>query len=550
MRTAKKFISLLCVSGTLCLASCNETADMSAVSSVQMEQLNSQLVMHMPDDSYRTTYEIFVPSFYDSDSDGIGDLKGITEKLDYLNDGYEMTFDDPAYSQIWLTPICEASSYHKYDVTDYMAVDDDFGTMADFEDLVQKCHERNIRVIFDLVVNHTSSQHPWFQEASAYIKSLPQGKEPDPSECPYAAYYNFTKNPGSGFEKLEGTDWYYEARFWGGMPDLNLDNEQVRNEISEVIRFWSEKGADGFRLDAVTSYYTGNTEKCSAFTGWLKKTAVQYNPDCYLVGEGWTDQNTYAQYYADGIDSMFDFAFAGADGVIARVVKGLEPASAFAYALENEEHLFASYSDTCINAPFYTNHDMARSTGYYAGDDGSRTKLAGALNLLMSGNAFVYYGEELGMKGSGRDENKRAPMYWSSDADAEGMCDGPADMEDIKMKFPSYEEQKEDPYSIFNYYRNAVRIRNAFPVIAKGKTAPQPISTDKVCALIRYEENGEDEPVYILINTSEESQTADIGYLNEELVLSAVLLTDEQAVVLENSKVQLPPFAVAVLTEK
>ncbi|MCR5230609.1 MAG: hypothetical protein K6D03_10830 [Solobacterium sp.] len=548
MRTAGKVIRVLCISGTLCLASCNETADMSAVSSMQMEQLNSQLVLHMPDDGWRTTYEIFVPSFYDSDSDGIGDLKGITEKLDYLNDGIEMTFDDPAYSQIWLTPICEAVSYHKYDVTDYLAVDDDFGSMADFENLVQECHSRGIRVIFDLVANHTSDRHPWFQEAVSYIKSLPEGKEPDASECRYVDYYNFAKKGGNGFEKIQGTDWFYEARFWGGMPDLNLDSEQVRDEIREVIRFWSEKGADGFRLDAVTSYYTGDTEKSAAFTGWIKQTALQYNPDCYVVGEGWTDQRIYAQYYADGIDSMFDFAFAGQDGIITRVVRGNEPASAFAKALENEEALYSSYSSTYINAPFYTNHDMARSTGYYAGDDGSRTKLAGALNLLMSGNAFVYYGEELGMKGAGKDENKRAPMYWSADADAQGMCDGPPAMDSVAMKFPSYEEQKDDPYSIFNYYRNAVRIRNAFPVIAKGRTAAQDISTDKVCAMIRYEENGEDTPVYILINTSEENQTADVGYMNEELVLSAVLLTGEQPVVFENNKVQLPPFAVAVLT--
>lgn len=516
----------------------------------QMERLNSALVPQADEDAYRTTYEVFVYSFYDSNGDGIGDFNGLTEKLDYINDGDPSTGDDLGCTMIWLMPICPSPSYHKYDVTNYTEVDPQYGSMEDFDRLLEECHQRGIRLILDLVVNHTSSDHPWFLAAADYLRRLPTDAEPSVEDCPYVDYYNFTREAQVGYAKLPGSEWYYEARFWSGMPDLNLDSEAVKAEIADITGFWQDRGVDGFRLDAVTNYYTENRPNSVAFVGWLTDTVKAKNPDAYMVAEAWVDQSGYAPFYESGIDSMFDFQFADGDGIIARVVKGTTKAIKFGEALEAEEALYASYNPSFINAPFYTNHDMARSAGYYAWDDGSHTKLAGGLNLLMTGNAFVYYGEELGMKGSGKDENKRAPMYWSEDKNAAGMCKGPEYMDSLEMKFPSLESQSTDPYSIYIYYRNAIRIRNSFPVIARGLTdVVEEMSGADVCTFVRAKDGSELEPVLVVINTRDHAATVSLaGAGTAYPTLSAVLTVSEEEVSLDGDQLTLPPFGIAILT--
>ena len=522
----------------------------------QMDEINGALTAQEITDAYRTTYEVFVYSFADADGDGIGDLPGLIKKLDYINDGNPETGEDLACSEIWLMPIFPSPTYHKYDATDYKAIDEQYGTMQDFDMLLSKCHERNVRVILDLAINHTSTEHPWFQTAAAYLKELKEGEQPSKEACPYVDYYVFSREKKSGYEPLSGADgWYYEARFWSGMPDLNLDSEAVRAEIADISAFWLDKGVDGFRMDAVTSYYTEDKTANIAFLSWFNGMVKEKSSEAYLVCEGWTDQSIYAQYYESGVDSMFDFAFSGQDGVIASVVKGNRKASLFAELMAEEEKLYASYNEAYVNAPFYTNHDMARSTGYYAYDDGSRTKLAGALNLLMTGNAFVYYGEELGMRGSGKDENKRAPMYWSAEASAKYICAGPPAMDTVKMKFPAFDEQAADSYSIYHYYRNAIALRNAFPVIARGKTIPaEAISGDEICAFWREMPDGSYQKILIVINASGEEKTVELKSLGQEsdpsaenLKLSGVLTVSEAEVKLEGTSLTLPAFAVAVL---
>ena len=202
---------------------------------------------------------------------------------------------------------------------------------------------------------------------------------------------------------------------------------------------------------------------------------------------------------------------------------------------------------------------MARSAGYYAYDDGSRTKLSGGLNLLMTGNAFIYYGEELGMKGSGKDENKRAPMYWVTKGEeasgskeegilSERMTAGPPDMDKVDMKFDGFDRQKEDPYSVFNYFRNAVLLRNAFPVIARGKTSVvNEMTGDSVCAFLRTGQGMES--VLIVINTSDQAQTLSLSGEGESCgSLSGVLTVSEEEVLLDGKELTLPPFGIAVLT--
>lgn len=510
--------------------------------------VNADTPLTILDDKYRTYYEIFVYSFYDSDGDGIGDLQGVIEKLDYLNDGDDTTDSDLGINGIWLMPIMPSTTYHKYDTTDYMDIDPVYGTLEDFDALIAACHERGIRVIIDLAMNHSSSEHPWFTTAAEYLRSLPEGAEPDSSECPYVDYYHFSREKLAGYEPLSGSDWYYEAQFWGGMPDLNLTNEAVRAEFEAVADFWLDRGVDGFRLDAVKEYVTGSVADNVEILTWFADYVHGEDPENYIVCECWTDQQTYAQYYASGVDSMFDFAFADKSGIIANVVTGKSKALSYAKNAASEEELYDSYNADYVNAPFYVNHDLGRSAGYYAGENSlAQTKLGNALNLLSAGNAFLYYGEELGMKGSGKDENKRAPMYWSKDQAAEGMCNGPADMEDFQMKYDSLEEQAADATSIYHYVKQAIRIRNQFPAIARGTTSyVESLSgTDTFAMTRKYE----DTTLLILGNSSAADTTLslDAEYAEvSDLTLAAELYTGEEQAVQDGASLTLPAYSIVI----
>lgn len=492
-------------------------------------------------DNYRTTYEIFVGSFCDSNGDGTGDLNGIRSKLDYIQD---LGFD-----AIWLTPVHPSATYHKYDVDDYCAIDPSFGTMEDYEALLKECHKRGMRVYLDLVLNHTSEDHAWFRAAADYLRELPSGWEPDTSYCKYYDYYNFTREPAEGYTQLEGTEWYYEARFWSEMPDLNLDSEAVRDEISNIMAFWLGKGVDGFRLDAVTSYYEGNTEANAGFLHFLKETAYSIDPDCYFVGEAWTDRDTIAALYTGGIDSLFDFPFASADGIIANTLNERCKASDYVDSMIKAEELYGKANPDHIDAPFYTNHDMDRSADYYPYDDGPVTKMAYAMNLFMTGNVFVYYGEEIGMNGAGRDENKRAAMYWSDDPHDTDMCAGPADIDEVQMKFPSLADQMRDDESIYNWIKEVIRVRNTYPAIARGVTDKAAFLCDgSVAAFFRRSETEGD--LLIVMNLRAHEVKKDISLLVRGFSLAESLCTNRESISYEKGALTMPGYSIAVFTYK
>jgi glycosidase len=281
---------------------------------------------------------------------------------------------------------------------------------------------------------------------------------------------------------------------------------------------------------------------------WFTDTCRAVRPDCYIVGEAWTDRQSIADLYRSDIDSLFDFPFSGNEGVICPVLNGSRRAEDYVQEMIRTQETFSAANQNYIDAPFYTNHDMGRSAGYYWENTAERIKLAYAMNLLMSGNAFVYYGEELGMAGAGRDENKRAPMYWDYDRSAAGMCTGPYGMDAAEMPFPPLSQQQNDPSSIYQWFTEVIRVRKSFPVIARGSTAAAGwISNDAIAAFIRYAD-GED-PVLIVMNLRGESRDADLSGLNEDLNLSAVLITNGEQIVYENRVLHLPAYSIAVLTE-
>lgn len=532
-------------------AAATETEKTASVEDSAMAKANAG-ELNIIDDKYRTYYEVFLYSFYDSDGDGIGDIQGLIDKLDYINDGDDSTDTDLGCNGIWLMPIMPSPTYHKYDISDYENIDEQYGTIDDFKQLIEACHKRGIRVIIDFPINHTSSKHPWFTQAVEYLEGLSDGQQPDSSVCPYVDYYNFTTDQlSSVYYKAGSSNWYYEGKFWSEMPDLNLDCEAVRAEFDEITSFWMDLGVDGFRMDAAKEYFSDNTTENVEVLKWFNDMVKAKDEDSYIVAEVWTDRETYAKYLESGIDSVFNFDFGDGDGIIANAVKGSSESGAKGYAnvCGKMDELLSQYNENYIDAPFYTNHDMARGAGYYSGEyKAAQIKTAGAMNLMMSGNVFLYYGEEIGMKGSGKDENKRAPMQWSSDASAEGMCKGPDGMESIKMTNGSLEDQQDDPDSIYNYFKQAIRLRNRYPEIARGIAANVENLSDKNIAAITKTYDGK--TTLLVFNLSQETQKVDISGvdLGGEGTIGGMLLTGEDTITLDNNELTLPSYSMALIT--
>lgn len=500
---------------------------------------SSGVNLHEGDGSCRTFYEIFVYSFCDSDGDGIGDLNGVASKLDYLQ--------ELGVSGIWLMPIHPAESYHKYDISDYYAIDPQYGTLEDFDNLMTQCQARGISVILDLVLNHTAPTHPWFQAAKTYLESLEPGQEPDLTVCPYVDYYFFTQSPPDpSYYPLTGESWYYEGKFWSGMPDLNLENEALREEIKNIMGFWMERGVSGFRLDAAKEYFSGNTQKNVETLKFITDTAKALNPDAYLVAEVWEGFQTMAEYYESGIPSLFDFPFADASGKITAVLRGVDNAKtvrSFATAQERAYAAYAAQNPDFIDAPFLSNHDTGRIAGFVNRDE-NKMKLAAAMNLMMSGNAFVYYGEELGMPGSGNDPSKRAPMLWNLEG-TDGVTNPPPECV-LPEEYPlgSLAEQRNDPGSIWNYYRAAIALRNAVPAISRGvPTAEAALNNGTVSAVRK---TFGDEAVIILMNIGTAEASVDLTDYRD-CTLAGSLTVDGAPVTRQADSLLLPPYAVAVL---
>ncbi|MEG1875655.1 MAG: alpha-amylase family glycosyl hydrolase [Angelakisella sp.] len=457
-------------------------------------------------------YEIFVGGFCDSNGDRMGDLNGITQKLD--------TIRELGVDTLWLMPIMPSPSYHKYDVTDYCAIDPAYGTMEDFDALITAATQRGMRVLLDLVVNHTGSGHPWFVDAKQNPNSPTRG------------YYSFSEAPQSGYAKVDDKT-YYEARFTDTMPDLNLDSPQVRDELKGIMDFWLTKGVAGFRLDAVTSYYTGNAAKNTEFLHWLTDTAKAIRPDAYLVGEAWTTDPEILGYYKSGIDSLFGFNFAGTQGRIVKAINGKNGADFTAYLADYNAALRQA-NPAGRDATFLSNHDMARSAGFLQYKP-EKQRLAAAIYQLMPGVSYLYYGEELGMNGSGNDPNKRLPFPWADSG--VGGCAPPVGS-DQQNNAPSLEAQQADSGSLYHAYKAILSVRKAHSQFYDGTVTP--LAPD--CReLIAYTLQNADGTLAVVHNLSDQPQSLPMGdgyRLDRALNGTATL---------KSGQLELAAFASAVL---
>jgi len=406
-------------------------------------------------------YEVFVRSFQDSNGDGVGDLAGLIDKLDYLNDGDPTTTSDLGVTGIWLMPVAQSPSYHGYDVVDYIQVDDEYGSNEEFKKLMEEAHRRGIRVIVDLVLNHTSAQHPWFQEAL------------DPSS-PRRDWYVWSDTKPTGLDAQywypspAGDGTYYYAYFWDQMPDLNYSNPEVTETMLEVVRFWLEEmGVDGFRLDAAK--YLVETEGARPGTRLIENTAETHqwlrdfhtfyksiNPQAMTVGEVWADTATVASYIGDQFDLAFDFP--GADAMLNSAFTGTARQVA-----KGQTTALTAYPSNQF-ATFLANHDQTR-TRSRLGDDGA-ARAAATTQLAFAGVPFIYYGEEIGMQGEKPDENIRRPMQWTADGGFTTGVPWNAYFDDMATRHVA--GQQEDPTSLLSHYKALIDLRNRHAALRVG----------------------------------------------------------------------------------
>jgi len=415
----------------------------------------------------RVFYEIFVRSFADSTtgplaSDGIGDLQGLIDRLDYLNDGDPATNSDLGITGIWLMPISPSPSYHGYDVTDYYGVNPLYGTLEDLRRLLAEAHRRGIRVIVDLVLNHSSSQHPNFKAA---LRGDPAWRDwylfVPPDRVPQ------TRGPWGQQVWQEMNGQHYFGIFWSGMPDLNYRNPAVTAEAYRIAEFWlRDVGVDGFRLDAIRHLVEdGDAMNDTPETvAWLKGFQSQVKhvaPGALTVGEVWTGTETVSEYVqADAVDLAFEFDLAGA--ILDAAKSGT--ADKLAYTVAN---VAASYPAGRY-ATMITNHDQNRVASELREDD-ARLRLAAGLLLTLPGVPFLYYAEEIGQTGAKPDEMIRNPMPWTAAPNA-GFTAAARPWEPLQ---PGHERrnvatQEADPGSLLNHYRRLIRLRQSEPALARG----------------------------------------------------------------------------------
>ncbi|GIM30424.1 alpha-amylase [Clostridium polyendosporum] len=547
-------------------------------------------------------YQIYPKSFYDSNGDGIGDVKGITEKLDYLS--------DLGVTMLWLCPIYRSPmDDNGYDISDYYQLNPEFGTMEDLDELIEKAKKKNIKIILDLVINHTSDEHPWFQDAINNPNS------------PYKDYYIFKEGKdgeeptnwrsifgGSVWEKVKDTNEYYLHVFSKKQPDLNWENEKVRNDLYDMVNYWLDKGLAGFRVDAITfikkdqSYESipsdgvdglAKVTKCARnqkgiekfLTELKEKTFSKY--DCVTVGEApGVPYDQLEDFIGEkGYFSMiFDFSYADLD-----VESGSEWFKRRNWTIkELRDRIFKSQLEmqkVGWGAIFSENHDQPRSISKYIKEEDRNyysTTMLAALFFFLRGTPFIYQGQEIGMtnfertsiddfndlssidqyyrsleEGFSKEEalhivnlrsrdNGRTPFHWDDTKNAGFSLGTPwiklnENYTEINLKA---EENKKD--SVLEFYKKIIQIRQNgkySDCLIYGDILPLDIDIDDIIAYQRCYEN---QNIVCVFNFSNKSQSISLPIKSTDIVLN-----NYDTISITEQEINLKPFQlVLIATEK
>lgn len=489
-------------------------------------------------------YQIYPWSFQDSDGDGIGDIPGIISRLDYLNDG---TTDSLGIDAIWLSPIYPSPMKDfGYDVADYCNVDPRFGTLADFDRLVTEARLRGIRIIMDLVLNHTSDQHPWFQRARASRSA------PERDWYYWADGKGFGRRPSNWNARFGGSSWtwdpvarqYYLHSFLASQPDLNWHNPTLRAKMFDIVRFWIDRGVQGFRLDAIN--WLGKDRRWPdnpVRLGWRGYTrqihqhdrdqplaheamrelraVVSSYPDIVLVGEASADTpGGPSAFYGNGSDELhmvFDF----------RLLKSPWRADRFREVIADAERAVPPGGWPSI---VLSNHDQSRHIDRYGqgGNAARRARAAAVILFTLRGTPFLYYAEEIGMRDgrlryrdlhdpytkrywpfrTGRDP-ARTPMQWDGSFQA-GFTKGrpwlPVSRDAATL---NVEGESKDQSSLLHLYRRLLRLRSMTPALLHGTYCSLDTSNPHCLLFVRKDERtaSSGQAVLIAVNFSSERST-------------------------------------------
>lgn len=480
------------------------------------------------------SYEIFVQSFCDSDGDGKGDIKGMTSKLDYLQDlGVEA---------VWLMPINPSPSYHKYDVTDYYGIHPDYGTTGDFKQFVNEAHKRNIKVVIDLVINHCSSKHPWFLDASKnenspYRDYFVWTHKDDPQVKAFVTQTNEDSRNRNRWNKVEGSDYLYYSYFGPHMPDLNFDSPKLRAEIFKAGRFWlAEMGIDGFRLDAARHIFPEERAREShAWWVYFLNEMRKVKQDVYLVGEVWASSDIVAPYLK-GIPALFNFDLASS----IRKAVNEERADSLAIKLKAIEDFYTTINPDFIDATFLTNHDQNRIMSS-VDDNMDKARVAAALLFTLPGSPYLYYGEEIGMRGKKPDEYIREPFLWDNAKNDKGRTSWVTPRYNTDSSIVPAARQIKDKNSLFNYYKSLIALRTGSRALGTGELIPVDLGHKEICSFRRIRE---DENLLVLHNLSKTERSLQ---LPEELAGYKTIVFKTKTNDVKNNTVQLAPYSTLIL---
>lgn len=456
-------------------------------------------------------YQIYPKSFQDSNEDGIGDIQGIISRLDYL--------EALGIDAVWISPMyCSPQDDNGYDISDYQDIDPMFGSLDDMEELIAKAKEKNIRIIMDLVLNHTSDEHRWFLEAKKskdnpyhdyYVwKDGEEGVYPNDMKATFG---------GPAWEWVPELKQYYFHQFSVKQPDLNWENPKVRREIYDMILWWMEKGAGGFRLDVIDQIakepdkkITNNGPRLHEFLQEMSRETFQKG-DLITVGEAWGATPEIAKLYSNPDGSEFSMVFQFEHMVMDQQA-GKEKWDLAPLPFVRLKKCLAKWQTELYgkgwNSLFMDNHDLPRIVSRW-GDDGKyrkeSAKMLATILHGMQGTPYVYQGEELGMTnvkfpdissyedietlnmyrermeaGYAREDimrsiyaksrdNARTPMQWNGDENAGFTTGKPWIALNPNYKEINADSERQDPDSVYNFYRKLIRLRKEYPVFVDGK---------------------------------------------------------------------------------